>query len=320
MRPLRLGYVALSDAAPLILAQALGYFTEEGVEVALFREASWATLRDKLAAGLIDGAHILAPLALAMTAGVGCDPTPLSVTFALEPGTAAITLQADLADRLPEGPFAHGLAELVSRRAALGASRITLASVFPLSLHEYLLRDWLSNAGVNPDVDVRLTVAAPSRAADLLRDHVIEGFCAGEPWNTLAAAALTGRIVARADDLAPGAPDKVFALVETLAAEKAAAAAIRALYRAASYAQAEDAQGSVSEILSRPAFLNVPQATIKSAMAAAAGSTAAHRPRQEDAVWLLGRMRRWGQLPADVDVLALAQQTYRPDLFEAAVR
>ena len=165
---LRLGFIALNDAAALIVADALGYFAEEGLAVDLVREVSWATVRDKLAVGALDGAHLLAPL--------------------------------------------------------------TLAVVFPYSVHAYLLRDWLARARVDPDRDVRLTVAPPARMTELLVGGVVEGFCVTEPWDSAAVAAGAGTIMVRGGQLWPRTPDKVFAVAESWA--DADPPRLRALLRA----------------------------------------------------------------------------------------
>src|SRR5438105_2136152 len=104
---LELGFIALTDCAPLAVAQVLGLFEAEGLDVRLTRQASWANVRDRLAAGLIDGAHMLGPMAVAQSLGVGSEPTPLAVPLALNLNGSAITLPTALADELrrvdPEG-------------------------------------------------------------------------------------------------------------------------------------------------------------------------------------------------------------------------
>src|SRR6185369_1018883 len=161
----------------------------EGLEVELSREVSWATIRDKVNVGALDGAHMLAPMALATSLGAaGGEPTSLIAPLALNLNGPAITLSSRLAGAVAPGTDAGGLARLVARRREEGASPITLAVVFPFSVHNYLLRDWLARAGIDPDRDVRLTVAPPSRMTELLVEGVVEGFCVTEPWGAAAAA------------------------------------------------------------------------------------------------------------------------------------
>ncbi|HET6970573.1 MAG TPA: CmpA/NrtA family ABC transporter substrate-binding protein, partial [Phenylobacterium sp.] len=252
---LRLGFIALNDAASLIVADALGLFAAEGLEVDLVREVSWATIRDKVNVGALDGAHMLAPMALATALGAsGPEPAPISASFVLNLNGPAITLSSRLSSALETGGSAEGLARLVARRRAEGASPLTLAVVFPFSSHAYLLRDWLARAGVDPDRDVRLTVAPPSRMTELLVSGVVEGFCVTEPWDSAAVAAGAGLIAARGAALWPGTPDKVFATTEAWAEANPAAlqALLRALLKAAVWADAPENRAELAAILARP--------------------------------------------------------------------
>ncbi|MHB8284712.1 MAG: ABC transporter substrate-binding protein, partial [Caulobacteraceae bacterium] len=154
----RLGFLALTDAAPLIVADRLGLFAEQGLRVSLHREASWATLRDKLAAGLVDGAHMLAHVAVAARLGVGGVQADMIAPLALNVNGAGVTLSIDLLDRIGAGasPMAHALAELVAERRRDGSAPLTFGVVFSFSTHAYLLREWLVQGGIDPDRDVRL--------------------------------------------------------------------------------------------------------------------------------------------------------------------
>lgn len=307
---IRLGFVPLSDAAPLIAARACGFFAEEGLQVELSREASWATVRDKVAVGALDGAHMLAPMVLAAALGVGSEPAPLIVPLALARGGAAVALSS----RIP----AAGLARLVAQRREAGASPLTFAVVFPYSIHAYLLRAWLEQGGIDPDADVRLTVAPPPRMADLLAGGVIEGFCAGEPWAAAAVAAGAGQVAVRAGQLWPGAPDKVFAVTRAWAEADPPRlqAVLRALLRAAAWAEAPGNRAAVADLLARPEHLGLEPELIAAGLDHIVYGSGAPEPR--DAAWLLGEMKRWGQIPASLDAAAAAARIYRPDLHAAA--
>lgn len=321
---LRLGFIALNDAASLIVAQARGYFADEGLDVALCREVSWATLRDKIKVGALDGAHMLAPTALAITLGAsGDEPTPLVAPFALNLNGPAITLSSRLAMVVGPGTTAEGLARLIARRKAEGASPLTLAVVFPFSTHNYLLRDWLARAGVDPDRDVRLTVAPPSRMTELLVGGVVEGFCVTEPWDTAAVAAGAGQIAVRGSQLWPRTPDKVFAVTEAWAAKNpdTVQALLRALLRAAAWADAVENRPALAGLLAHAGHVGAEQAVIQQSLADmifhADGASA---PAPVHAAWLATQMQRWRHIPAEVDVAALAARVYRPDLHAAAAR
>lgn len=321
-RRVRLGFIALNDAASMIVADVRGYFAEEGLEVTLSREVSWATMRDKIKVGALDGAHMLAPTALAISLGAtGGEPTPLSAPFALNLNGPAITLSSRLAAALDSGTSADGLARLVARRREEGASPLTLAVVFPFSTHSYLLRDWLAQAGVDPDRDVRLTVAPPSRMTDLLVSGVVEGFCVTEPWDTAAVAAGAGLIVARGSQLWPRTPDKVFAVTEAWAEARPEVlqALLRALLRAAAWTEAPENRTELAAMLAEPRYVDAAPAVIQASLADmifyADGATS---PEPVHAAWLTTQMVRWGHIPADTDIPGLAQRVYRPDLHAQA--
>ncbi|MDP2213456.1 CmpA/NrtA family ABC transporter substrate-binding protein [Phenylobacterium sp.] len=314
---LRLGFIPLVDAAPLIVAQEKGFFAQQGLSVALSREGSWATIRDKVSAGALDGAHMLAPMVLAASLGVGSEPRAMIAPLALNQGGAAVTLSTRLTG---DGEPGARLAHLARRRQEEGASPLTLAVVYPYSIHNYLLRHWMAGLGLNPDVDVRLTVAPPSRTADLLAEGVIEGFCAGAPWNAVAEAAGVGQTVARIGDVWPSAPDKVLGVTEFWAAANPAAlrALLRALIAAAAWAADAGNKTELAAMLSRPEYLGVtPQAILASLGEICFTGGEVNPPRPEQAHWLLEQMTRWGQI-GEVASDKVAERTWRPDLYLAA--
>ena len=219
-RPFRIGFVPLTDAAPLIVADALGLFARHGVTVSLSAEAGWAALRDKLAFGSLDAAHLLGPLAIALATGAGGLRRRLTVTAGLARNGNTVVLSPALAAAI--GGFdvpldARRLADALQRRADEGLPPPTLAVVFPFSSHNYLLRHWLAAGGLDPDHDVRLVVVPPPRVARALADGAIEGFCAGEPWGSHAVATGAGRFALATGDIWRDHPEKVLAFREGVA-------------------------------------------------------------------------------------------------------
>lgn len=311
---MRLGFVPLADAAGLIAAHARGFFADEGLEVELVRESSWATMRDKLAVGALDGAHMLAPLAMAQTLGLGSETTPLIVPIALASDSAAITVSTRLG--LGAEPSAGGLADLVEKRRWISASPLTFSVVFPYSTHNYLLRGWMARVGLDTDRDVRLTVAPPPRMARLLAEGVIEGFCAGEPWNAVAVEAGVGVVAARAAEIMPQAPDKVFAVPAAWGeADRGRMQAIlRALLRGLAWAEAPENRRTLAALLAQPQFVGAPTEVILTGLRHIAFHRAS-RPEPAHAAWLVEQMQRWGQLNAAPPA---AESLYRPDLYDQA--
>lgn len=323
-RRLRLGFIALNDAASVIVAHQKGFFARQGLAVELSREVSWATVRDKMRVGALDGAHMLAPMALAMTLGeAGAPPTPLSAPMALNLNGPAVTVSTRLAAAIQGRSDAAGLARLIARRREEGASPLTFAVVFPFSVHNYLLRDWLARSGIDPDRDIQLMIAPPARMTELLVEGVVEGFCVTEPWDTAAVAAGAGAIAIRGSQLWPRMPDKVFAVTETWAEEnpEVLQALLRAMLEAAAWADEPGNRLELAAILSQPQNLAAPAPVIESSL----GDIVFQRdgasiPAPVHAAWLLTQMKRWGHIAPGTDIAALVRQVYRPDLHAAAAR
>ena len=331
---LKLGFIALTDAAPLIVAKEQGMFQAEGLDVTLSREASWANIRDKVVSGALDGAHMLAPMTLACTLGAGSPATPMIAPISLNANGSSITLSKALTQALrAQGAdagtprTAQALKRLIDQRAAAGERPLTFAVVFPFSIHNYLLRYWLADAGIDPDRDVRMTVVPPPRMAARMLAGEVDGFCVTAPWGAVIEAAGAGEIWVQSCQLFRGAPDKVLGVTSAWAEHNPAPlrAMLRALVRAALWADDPANTLPLSATLAREDYVNAPEAQVRRALvehdlfALKFHDEDAGYPRRLHALWLLGQMRRWGQIDDDVDVQATAEKVYRPDLYlEAA--
>jgi len=318
---LSLGYLQLCDAAPLIVAVEKGFFADESLRVSLVREVSWATLRDKLTAGALDGAHILGPMVLAGRLGLFGSPLPLVAAMPLNRGGAAIALRPEIA---PED-----LADVVVRRVAEGRPRLTLATVFPYSIHTYLLRRWLADADVDPDRDVRLVTAAPSRMLERMATGEIDGFCAGAPWPSLARATGLAKPAVRVDSVWPDAPDKVLAVRDDFADRRPALLprVMRAVIRAAIWADDPAHRTELKTLLSPPDAVGMgvmaPGALDGVSFSADSARTeSAAAAFAEDATWTLRRMAEAGQIPLDGQGVesAAVDGVFRVDLYADALR
>jgi ABC-type nitrate/sulfonate/bicarbonate transport system substrate-binding protein len=164
-----LGFMPLTDCAPLIVAQQEGYFAAEGLEVSLSREASWANIRDKVLVGALEGAQMIAPMPLAMSLGIATPVTPMATLLTLSVQGNTIALAQSLLDALgPEAAFERPLsaARLKAVLPELTARRgrpLTFAAVFGISTHMVQLRDWLAAGGIDPDADLRVIVVPPAQ-------------------------------------------------------------------------------------------------------------------------------------------------------------
>lgn len=334
---LRIGYVPLTDAAPLIVADALGLFAEHGARVVLSPERAWAALRDKLAFGALDGAQLPAPMAVALAAGAGGLRRRLDVTLGLGRNGNTVVLSHMLAaatGRFTPPLAAAAFAAAVHARAEEGLPPPTLAVVFPHSSHNYLLRQWLAAGGLDPDHDLRLVVVPPPQMARALAEGAIEGFCAGEPWGSHAVAQGAGRHALSTGDIWPDHPEKVLAFAEGLAAREpdAVIAATAAVITAQRWLADPANRAAAVALLVERAFPGLPTDTVAAALqgeVAAPPGGAPHRlaaplgfdaeapPSADAALRWADAMRRWGHLPAGVaeDVL---RAPWRQDLWQRA--
>jgi len=315
----RLGFIPLLDCAPLAVAQAQGFFVEEGLGVELRPEPSWANIRDKLAAGLIDGAHALAPLVLASRLGLGAPNADLIAPMALNRGGAAITLSTALQAAIKRTP--GGLKAVAAARPV--GQPITFGVVFPFSLHSHLLRHWLKAQGVEAGYDVRVIVAPPPQMAARLIAGELDGISVGAPWNRAAIGAGAGVEAATAAQTLPRVIDKVFAVRSDWADAnpQVLQALLRALIRAARWADAPDNREALAALLAGPDYLNQPQALIQTALELDGVTFAgAEGPEigAEDAKWLLAEMIEAHHVQTSDAVSSLAEAMVRPDLYAQA--
>lgn len=330
MRALDLGFVALTDAAPLIVASQRGFFEEEGLRVTLRREASWATIRDKVAAGLYEGAHMLAPALLAANLGAGSERAEMIAPLSLNAHGAALgvskTLAAEMAACEPAEPLsATALAKATAARSARGAPAPIFAAVFAYSMHNYMLRAWAASAGLDPDRDLRIVVAPPTAIAGRLHSGEIDGFCVGAPWGALCERDSGARIVLEAGTFWPGGPDKVLGLSGAWAKREpdAASALTRAVLRASVWADAPENTATLAQLLSRPDVIDAPAALIARKLGPDDGThlrfarEAAALPSPGHACWILSQMLRWRQIEPAAD-FSRALASYRPDMANLA--
>jgi two-component system, oxyanion-binding sensor len=330
---LRLGFIPLNDCALLAVAQERGIFQRHGLNVALSREPSWANIRDKVAYGLFDAAHMLAPMSIAAALEHGRAP-PIIAPMALGLNGNAITVSNALFEEMraadPAG-MAHTprtaapLARVIRARRAAGQAKPTFAIVFPYSAQNYELRDWLSESGVDPARDVSLVVVPPPRMLDLLRANKIDGYCVGGPWNALAESKGVGKIVLAAYEYWGLKPEKVLGVSSEWAAREPAAlqALVMALLEAGQWADAAENADELATILAQPGYVGADQETIRFAFTAAERRflillrSAALFPWVSHGLWFAAQMARWGQAEEGA-AIAAARAVYRPDLFRQA--
>jgi ABC-type nitrate/sulfonate/bicarbonate transport system substrate-binding protein len=344
---MRIGFIPLVDAAALIIAVDKGFAAEEGLAIELMREVSWSNVRDKLNIGLFDAAHLLAPLAIASTLGIGHVKVPLLAPFMLGLNGNAITVCPALYDALAvaakgglDDPKVSALAlgRVVAERRRRGDEPLTFGMTFPFSTHNYQIRFWMAAGGVDPDEDVRLVVLPPPYMVDSLASHQVDGFCVGAPWNSVAVKLGIGRIIHFGCDIAARAPEKVLAVRAAWATNRAGVLErlLRALHRAADFINDSAREDEVVALLAAPNRVDVAPEIIRGTLSGRMqmaldgssrvsadyiliGRDGAARPEPVHAAWLYAQMVRWKQAALSPDLLAAAKACFRPDLYDAAL-
>ncbi len=343
----RAGFLPLVDAAPLIVAARRGMAAEEGIDLRLLRQASWASVRDRVNVGHLDVAQMLAGMPLAATLGINHLQVPTVATFAFGRGGNVIALSRALFDGLDgtghpwrQGAVAAGLAlrEIVTQRAAQGLPQLALGMVFPFSSHNYELRYWLAASGIDPDRDVRIVVIPPAMMVDSLRAGQIDGFCVGEPWGSLAVDAGLAAIVAVKQDIWPDAPEKVLG-ARTVWAERhpdLLLRLLRALHRAAEWSQDAANRDDLVTLLADEAHVGAPARILRRALS---GDLVVHpdgtvrkepdflrfasgwmsAPDPDAATWVLSQMMRWGQVQYSEQAVRTVSEVFRTDFLAGAI-
>jgi ABC-type nitrate/sulfonate/bicarbonate transport system substrate-binding protein len=242
----RIGYVPLIDAAPLIVADALGFFARAGVRVSISRELGWGSIREKIVYGELDGAPTPGGLLFSVLLGTHAPACPVSTDLVLGLQGNAITLSRRLWEKGVRDARTFRLVVLSE-----APHKPALAVVSPFSSHHILMREWLRSAGLDPDRDVRITVLPPPLVAENMRAGQIDGFCAGEPWNSAAALSGEGWVIATSATLAPGHVEKVFTLRnDSKARQPEACAALRtALIDACRYCDQPENRDEIVDLL-----------------------------------------------------------------------
>jgi len=232
---IRIGVIALTDSAPFVVAQKMGFFETESLSVELVRQASWATLRDKLAYGEIDAAHMLSPMAIALQLGLGGSPKKdVLAPLVLNRSGNAITVSKPLAALISGLVEGETLGSKLRAAKSRGERGLVFGTVFPFSMHTLQLRRWLRSNDVDPDQDVRFEVVPPVRMVASLQAGLIDAFCVGEPYNSLAVNEGLGTIVATSNSLWPKAPEKVLGCTRAWATDNPVA--LRGLIKALRHA------------------------------------------------------------------------------------
>ncbi len=217
---LNIGFMPLTDCAPVMVAKEMGFFEKWGLNVSLIKQSSWAALRDKVHTGSLDAAQMLAPMPLASTIGVGGIKANVITPFVLSRNGNAITLSKHLYDTILEQhdlsllslPLSASMLKktIIERRE--NNSKLRFATVFPHSCHYYQLLTWFERCEISLD-DVEILIIPPASMVPALNAGDIDGFCVGGPWNAKAVREGVGLTCTTSSDIWPNSPEKVLGLL-----------------------------------------------------------------------------------------------------------
>ncbi|EEF60112.1 CmpA/NrtA family ABC transporter substrate-binding protein [Pedosphaera parvula] len=330
---LQVGFVPLTDCAPLAIARELGLFSKYNLEVHLRRELGWATIRDKIIHGELDAAHALAGMPFAATLGLGSVACECVTGLVLGLNGNAITLSRELWENGVRD--AKSLREVMTRLR--GRKVFTFGIPFPFSSHNFLLRHWLSSSGIDPQKDVQIVVVPPPQMFANLKAGNLDGYCVGEPWNSIAVQNRIGWCADTSVGLAPNHPEKVLMVRSRFAADRATEhlALIASLIEACTYCDQPENADHVINVLSRPEYLNIPAASLRRSITGpfdfGHGRTekvpgfqifhrdGANEPSAEKAGWVLKTMHQTGVIPnRSLIPSASIPKVFRSDIYQKA--
>ncbi|OLS62927.1 CmpA/NrtA family ABC transporter substrate-binding protein [Pseudomonas putida] len=330
---LNIGFMALSDCAPLVVAATQGFAQPHGLTLNLKRQTSWAGLRDGLLSGELDAAHSLYGLTYAVHLGIGgVAATPMAVLMGLNHNGQSINLSPDLQVIGVTSP------EALERHVHQSRTKLTFAQTFPTGTHAMWLYYWLASQGIHPLEDVNSVVVPPSQMLAHLRAGRIDGFCVGEPWSANAVNQHMGFTLATSQSIWPGHPEKVLTTTASFAQQhpNSARALVASVLAASRFIEeSPENRSATARLLSAENYLDAPLADIEPRMLGdysdglgnhwhdAHGLSLfnhgrANVPYLSDGMWFMTQFRRWGLLREDPDYLAVAREVQQLSLYRDA--
>jgi len=307
-KDLKIGFLPITCATPIIFAGAADFYAKEGLNVTLQKTAGWAIVRDKVLAKEFDASHMLSPMPLAITLGAGSGAVPMVMPVMENINGNAITL----ANR-------HK-----NNRDPKNWKGMKFAIPFDYSMHNFLLRHYLAEHGLDPDKDVQLRVMAPPDMVANLKSDNIDGFIVAEPFNQRAVYENVGFIHALTSEIWDNHPCCAFASTGEFARQNpnTFAALVRAIMRATQFAHKPENRKGVAQMIAPANYLNQPVTVVEQVLTGRfADGLGKVRdlpnridfdpfPWQSMAVWMLTQMKRWGYIKGDVNYKDIAEKVY----------
>ncbi len=307
-KELKIGFVPVACATPLLLAEPMGFYALQGLKAVLVKAPGWGLVRDLAIGGQCQASHMLAPMPLALRLGPGPQRDPMRVVSLQGGSGQAITLHLKHRDRRDPRQW----------------QGMKLAVPFECSMHDLLLRYYLAEHGLDPDRDVQIRVVPPAGLLAALRSGSIDGYLGPEPFNQRAVHDGVGFIHALSSDLWDGHPCCAFAVSESFVKENpnTFAALFRAVATATAHAQEPDNRAEIARSIAGASYLDQPVSVVEQVLTGRFGDglgNARHVPERavfaafpwhSMAVWILTQLKRWGYVKGDFDYHAVAEEVF----------
>jgi nitrate/nitrite transport system substrate-binding protein len=307
-RSLKVGFIPITCATPIIMAAPMGFYARHGMDVEVVKTAGWAVIRDKALNGEYDAAHMLSPMPLAITLGTGSRPVPWVMPAIENVNGQAITLATKHKDR----------------RDPRRWKGFRLAVPFDYSMHNYLLRYYLAEHGLDPDTDVQIRSVPPPEMVANLRADNLDGFLAPDPVNQRAVFDGVGFIHLLSKEIWDGHPCCAFTTSKGFAAAHPGTyrALLRAILDATAYAHGPEHRREIAAAIAPPNYLNQPPTVVEQVLTGtfADGLGSVRKdparvdfdpfPHEAFATWILTQMKRWGQVKGDLDYARVAREVF----------
>jgi nitrate/nitrite transport system substrate-binding protein len=307
-KDLKVGFIPITCATPIIMAHPMGFYSKHGLNVEVIKTAGWAVIRDKTLNKEYDAAHMLSPMPLAITLGVGSNPTPYTMPAVENINGQAITLAVKHKDK----------------RDPKSWKGFKFAVPFDYSMHNYLLRYYLAEHGLDPDQDVQIRSVPPPEMVANLRADNIDGFLGPDPFNQRAVYDGVGFIHILSKELWDGHPCCAFAASKEFVTTmpNTYAALLKAIIDATAFAAKDENRKQIAAAIAPANYLNQPETVLEQILTGtyADGLGAIKKdpkridfdpfPWQSFAVWILTQMKRWGQIKGEIDYKAVAEQVF----------
>jgi nitrate/nitrite transport system substrate-binding protein len=341
----KLGFIALTDCAPLAIAKEKGLFAKYGMpDVTVTKQTSWVVTRDNLELGSdkggIDGAHILSPMPYLLTTGKitkGNKPLPMYVLARLNTDGQAISVAKAYADTKVRADSALLKAKIDAAKAA--GKKFKCAVTFPGGTHDLWMRYWLAAGGINPETDVDIIVVPPPQMVANMQTNTMDAFCVGEPWNAKLVKDGLGFSSITTGELWKNHPEKAFTMRADWVDKnpKAAKAILMAVLEAQVWCDKDENKAEMAEIVSQDKYIKTKAANIlprlqgdfdlgngqkldKSPLLMKFWREDASFPFKSHDLWFVTEDMRWGKLPADTDAKKLVDSVNRADLWKEAAK